>query len=90
MAHHKATLKSIRQTAVRTERNTARRSRVRTFIKRVDTAIAENKAKDAAEALKAAQKELFKAVTKGVIKKETASRKISRLNAKVKAIAKKK
>ncbi len=86
MAHHTATKKSILQTETRTERNTARRSRVRTAIKKVVTAI-EAGDKDQAKAnLITAQSELSRAVTKGVFKKEQASRKISRLNSAVKKL----
>ncbi len=87
MAHHKSALKRIRQTDVRTERNRARRSRIRTFVKKVDMAVAEGDQAKANEALRLAQAELDRGVVKGVYKKNTASRKISRLNAKVKALS---
>jgi len=87
MAHHSATLKSIRQNVKRTERNKTRISRVRTFVKQVETAITSGKKDAANEALRTAESEIMKAVSKGIIKKETASRKVSRLSARVKAIA---
>jgi small subunit ribosomal protein S20 len=87
MAHHKSALKRIRQTDVRTERNRARRSRIRTFVKKVELAVGEGDQTKANEALRVAQSELTRGVTKGIYKKNTASRKISRLNAQVKALS---
>jgi len=87
MAHHKATIKAIRQTEKRTARNKSRISRIRTFMKKVRLAIDAKDKKTAATALKTAQIELDKGVSKGVIKRETASRKLSRLNSAVKKIA---
>ena len=87
MAHHKSALKRIRQTDVRTERNRARRSRIRTQVKKVEMAVTEGDQAKATEALRVAQSELARGVVKGVYKKNTASRKISRLNAKVKALS---
>ena len=87
MAHHKSALKRIRQTDVRTERNRARRSRIRTFVKKVELAVGEGDQAKANEALRVAQSELTRGVTKGIYKKNTASRKISRLNAQVKALS---
>lgn len=86
MAHHSATIKSIRQTKKRTARNTARVTNIRGFIKKVDVAIEKNDSNLAKEALRAAQSALLKGVNKGVFKLKTASRKISRLSAKIKAI----
>ncbi len=87
MAHHKSAKKRIRQTASRTEVNRSRTSRIRTFIKKVETAIASGNATEAQNALKAAQPEIMRGVTKGVLQKATASRKVSRLAARVKALA---
>jgi len=87
MANIKSAEKRIRQTAKRTERNIARRSRMRTFVKRVETAIASGDQSAAGEALKLAQAELDRAAQKGVLKRNTAARKVSRLNARVKALA---
>ncbi|MBM3616971.1 MAG: 30S ribosomal protein S20 [Alphaproteobacteria bacterium] len=86
MAHHKSALKRIRQTAVRTQVNAARVNRIRTFLKKVETAIAGGDQAAAAEALRNAQPELMRGVSKGVVRKNTASRKISRLAARVKAL----
>ena len=83
MAYHKQAKKRIRQTLRRNQVNRARVSRVRTYIKYVEAAIA-NADKDAAQAaLKAAQPEIMRSVNKGLIHRNKASRKISRLAARV-------
>ena len=87
MANHTATKKSIRKNVNRTEVNKNRKSRVRTFLKRVDLAIGEGKKKEATEALKAAESEIMKAAQRGVYKVNTAARKVSRLSARVKALS---
>ena len=87
MANTPQSQKRARQTERRTEVNKARRSRIRTFIRKVEEAIAGGNADVAAAALKAAQPELMRGVTKGVIHKNTASRKMSRLAARVKALS---
>lgn len=87
MANHSSTKKSIRQIAVRTERNKARKSRIKTFIKRAEKSISEGDSKLAKENFLKAESEIMKGVAKGVWKKKTASRKVSRLSVKVKAIS---
>jgi len=87
MAHHASAKKRIRRNARKTEVNSARRSRIRTFIRKVEAAIAGGKKDDAAAALKEAQPEIQRGVTKGVLHKNTASRRISRLNARIKALS---
>jgi small subunit ribosomal protein S20 len=87
MANNASATKRIRQTAVRTARNQARRSRMRTFVKKVETAIASGDKAAAAEALRAAQPEMQRAATKGVTHANTVARKLSRLSARVKAIS---
>ncbi len=87
MANTASARKRIRQTVVRTERNAARKSRMRTFIKKVETAIASGNKSEAAEALRQAQPEVQRAVTKGVIHLNTVARKLSRLSARIKALA---
>jgi small subunit ribosomal protein S20 len=87
MANNASARKRIRQTAVRTARNTARKSRMRTFIKKVETAIAAGDKAAAIEALRVAQPEAQRAVTKGVTHLNTVARKISRLSARIKALA---
>ncbi len=83
MAHHRSAKKRIRQTAKRTALNRARRSRVRTFIKKVELAVASGDVEAARAALRAAEPEIRRGVTKGVLKLNTASRRISRLARKV-------
>jgi small subunit ribosomal protein S20 len=87
MAHHKSAKKSIRQTERRTDVNRARTSRVRSFIKKVETAISAGDKKLAADALKAAQHEIHRGVRAGVLHRNTAARKLSRLSARIKALA---
>lgn len=93
MANHKSAEKRIRQTIKRTERNRYYRTRIKNIIKAVRESIVtkdpqESDIQKAQEALKVANKELHKFVSKGIIKKNTASRKVSRLNAAVKAMVK--
>jgi small subunit ribosomal protein S20 len=79
MANHKSAQKRIRQTAKRTAINRARKSRVRTFLKRVELAIAAGDPETARSALRVAQPELHRAITKRVLHKNTVARKLSRL-----------
>ena len=83
MANTASARKRIRQTERRTERNKARVSRLRTFVKKVEQAIAGGDKAVAAEALRVAQPEMQRASTKGVVHANTISRKISRLAARV-------
>jgi small subunit ribosomal protein S20 len=87
MANTPQSKKRARQIERRTDVNKARRSRIRTFIRKVEEAIASGNADAAKDALQAAQPELMRGVTKGVVHKNTASRKISRLAARVKALS---
>jgi len=86
MAHHKSAKKRIRQTERKTAINRARRSRIRGFIKRAELAIQSGDKTAAQDALKAAQPEVHRGVTKGVLHRNTAARKLSRLSARVKAL----
>lgn len=86
MAHHISAKKRIRQTETRTEVNKARVSRIKTFVKRVETAISSGDKAVAAAALAAAQPELQRGALKGVLHRNTVSRKISRLSARIKAL----
>ena len=86
MANTPQAKKRIRRNANRAVINGARVSRIRTFIKAVETAIAAGKKDDAAAALKNAQPELARGVARGVIHKNTASRKFSRLTKRVAAL----
>lgn len=87
MANSPQSKKRARQIERRTAVNKARRSRIRTFLRKVEEAIAGGNAQVAADALKTAQPELMRGVTKGVVHKNTAARKISRLSSRVKALA---
>jgi len=83
MANHKSAEKRARQT----ERRTTRRSRVRGSIKKVEEAIKSGDKKAAADALKAAQPEIQRGAAARVIAKNAAARRMSRLNARIKAMA---
>ncbi|MDD3798077.1 MAG: 30S ribosomal protein S20 [Novosphingobium sp.] len=86
MANTPQARKRIRRNANRAEINGARISRIRTFVKKVETAIAGGDKTAAAEALKAAQPELARGVARGVLHKNTAARKFSRLTKRVAAL----
>lgn len=86
MANSPSSKKRARQAERRTDVNKARRSRIRTFIRKVEEAIAGGDAAVAAEALRVAQPEIMRGVTKGVTHKNTASRKLSRLAGRVNAL----
>jgi small subunit ribosomal protein S20 len=86
MANSPQAKKRARQNERRYEINKARRSRIRTFIRKVEEAITSGDKDAAAAALKAAQPELMRGVTKGVYHKNTAARKMSRLAARVKTL----
>ena len=87
MANSPQAKKRARQIERRTEVNKARRSRIRTFLRKVEDAITGGDQPTAASALKEAQPELQRGVSKGVLHKNTASRKISRLSARIKSMA---
>ena len=87
MANSPQAKKRARQNERRFAVNKARRSRIRTFLRKVEEAIASGDQSAAKDALRSAQPELMRGVTKGVYHKNTASRKMSRLAARVKAIA---
>ena len=87
MANHKSAKKRIRRNQARAEINKSRISRIRTFIKKVESAIGTGDAPAAKLALKEAQPEIMRGVSKGVLHKNTASRKMSRLAASVKKIS---
>ena len=86
MANHASSKKRIRRNAARAEINGNRRGRIRTFIKKVETAIEAGAAEDAKAALRLAQPELLRGVAKGIYHKNTAARKLSRLSARIKAL----
>ena len=87
MAHSRSARKRVRTAARRTEINRARRSRVRTFIKKVRGRRRRWRSVRCPRSLTAAQPEIMRGVTKGTMHKNTASRKISRLSAAVKRMA---
>lgn len=86
MAHHQSAKKRIRQTTRRTEVNRSRVSRIRTYVKKFDMAIASGDKSAAEAALREAMPELQRGVTRGVLHRNTVSRKISRMSARVKAL----
>ena len=86
MATHVSAAKRARQTVRKTLVNRSRGSRVKTFIKNVETAIAGGDKKTAQEAFRAAQPELHRAAAKGLMHRNAVARKLSRLSARIKAI----
>ena len=86
MPHHKSAEKRLRQTEARTTVNRSRMSRVRTFVKKVETAIASGDKTAAQSAFQVAQPELHRATTKGVMHRNTVARKLSRLTARINAL----
>lgn len=87
MANTTSAKKMVRKIARRTVVNKSRRSRVRTFLRKVEEAIASGDKAAAEVALKSAQPELHRAVSKGVYHKKTVARKLSRLSSRIKALA---
>lgn len=87
MANTPSAKKAARKIARRTATNKARRSRVRTYLRQVEEAIASGDQSAASEAFKVAQPEIMRAASKGVMHANTASRKVSRLNARIKALS---
>ncbi|HMQ93150.1 MAG TPA: 30S ribosomal protein S20 [Amaricoccus sp.] len=86
MANSPSSKKRARQTERRTAVNKARRSRMRTFVRKVEEALSSGDQAAAAEALRLAQPEIMRSVSKGILHKRTASRKVSRLAGRVKAL----
>jgi len=86
MANHKSAKKRIKQTIVRTERNRFYRTRIKNITKAVQEAVAANDKEKAQEAFKVANKKLHSFVSKGILKKNTAARKVSRLAKLVKSL----
>lgn len=87
MANTPSAKKAVRKIARRTAINRARRSQMRTYIRKVEEAIAGGSAAEAAEALKAAQPLIMRAAQKGIVHANTAARKISRLSRRVNALS---
>ena len=86
MANTAQSKKRARQSEARQDVNKARRSRIRTFLRKVEEALASGSQEAAAAALKAAQPEIMRGVSKGVLHNNTVARKISRLNHRVKTL----
>ncbi len=86
MANHKSAKTRIRRNDRRAVINGDRMSRIRTFVKRVVSAIESGDAKAADAALQAAQPELYRGVSKGVLNKKTVARKMSRMSARIKSL----
>ncbi len=87
MANTPSAKKAVRKIAARTEINKSRRSRVRTFVRKLEDALQAGDKSAAELAFKAAEPELMRAASKGVLHKNTASRKVSRLAQRVKALS---
>ncbi len=86
MANHASAKKRVRRNEKRTLINKTRLSRIRTFIKRVELAVSAGNAQEASEALQKAQPEIYRGVSKGLMHKNVAARKMSRLSKKIKAL----
>ena len=86
MANHRSAEKRIRQTERRTAVNRARVSRIRTFVKKVETALASGDKEAARTAFAAAAPEMQRGISKGVLHRNTVARKLSRLSARIKAL----
>lgn len=86
MANHASSKKRIRRNARRAEINGTRRGRIRTFVKKVELALSAGDVKQAEDAMKQAQPEIMRGVAKGIMHKNTASRKMARLSGRIKAL----
>lgn len=87
MAHHKSAEKRIRQAVVATARNRTNNSRMKSAVKKAEVAIASGNKTEAEAALKAAMPELARGVVTGVVHKNTAARKMSRLTKRLRTLA---
>ncbi|MGB7288331.1 MAG: 30S ribosomal protein S20 [Salaquimonas sp.] len=87
MANTASAKKSVRKLEARTEVNKSNRTRMRTFVRKAEESITAGKADEASAAMRTAESEIMRAVSKGILKKNTASRKISRLVKRVKALS---
>ena len=87
MPHHKSAKKRMRRAEQRTAVNRARKSRIHTFIRKVEEAITAGDQDVAKAALKAAQPEIMRGSSRGVLRPNTASRRVSRLSARIKVMA---
>lgn len=87
MANHASARKRVRRNERRALINKQRRNRIRTFVKKIESELLAGNADGAKEALRQAQPELYKGVSKGILHKNTVARKLSRLSARIKAIS---
>lgn len=87
MANTPSSKKAVRKIATRTDVNKSNRTRMRTFVRKAEESIAAGNADAARDAVKTAESEIMRAVSKGILKKNTASRKVSRLSKRAKAIS---
>ncbi|MBS1180593.1 MAG: ribosomal protein [Proteobacteria bacterium] len=87
MANTSSAKKATRKIAARTEVNKARRSRMRSYVRKFEEAVASGDKTAAVEAFKVVEPEIMRAATKGIVHKNTASRKVSRLAARLKSIS---
>jgi len=87
MANTSSAKKAVRKIAARTEVNKSRRSRMRTFLRKVEEAITLGNQEEASAALRAAEPEIQRAATRGILHRKTASRKVSKLSKRVNAIS---
>lgn len=87
MAHHASAKKRIRQTNRRTEINRANKSRLRTFLRKVEMAIASGDKAAAQDAFRLAQPELMKSRQKGIVHRNLVARKLTRFTSRIKAMA---
>ena len=86
MANIQSAKKRCRQTIVRTQRNMKQRSRMRTFIKKVEQFLIKKDVKNISQAFQHAESEIMHSVSKGILHRKTASRKVSRLSRRVKML----
>lgn len=86
MAHHKSAKTRIRRNLRRAQINGARRNRLRTYLRKVEDAIASGDKDQAQSAFKAAQPEIHRGVTKGILHRNTAARKLSRMSTRIKGL----
>ncbi len=87
MANTSSAKKAVRKIAARTEVNKSRRSRMRTFLRKVEEAITSGNQEEATAALRVAEPEIQRAATRGILHRKTASRKVSKLSKRVNAIS---
>ena len=88
MPNKESAKKRLRQTVKKTIENKNRKTRIKTHVKRVENAISSGDQKEANAALRTAESEIKRGVSKGILHKNSASRKVSRLNARIKSIKK--